>query len=197
MLYVQEAGVRAAFQTLATKSLSSLLPGLAWDAVQLHQPPSPVSRPSASSFPCENGSFKPVTVPFMKHVISSVSSTGSFFFLQGSGCQQRKRSCHCKQKLRYRLLVDPSSQHQQADASVCEMAFFLLSILLRSQATTWAKLLSPNCRWQKLHVQLILKEIELGNYVRIQRGVSGQGLSLQQYVALFQIKETYPVFPNR
>lgn len=64
------------------------------------------------------------------------ASTGSFFFLQGSGRQQRKRSCHCKQKLCYRLLVDPASQQRQAGASICEMAWFILSVLLRSQATT-------------------------------------------------------------
>lgn len=83
------------------------------------------------------------------------ASTGSFFFLQGSGCQQRKRSCNSKQKLRYCFLVDPASQQRQAGSSICEMALFILSVLLRSQATTQAKLLSPNCMWQEIHIQLI------------------------------------------
>lgn len=85
------------------------------------------------------------------------ASTGSFFFLQVSGCQQRKRSCNSKQKLRYCFLVDPASQQRQAGASICEMALFILSVLLRSQATTQAKLLSPNCMWQEIHIQLIWK----------------------------------------
>lgn len=72
LLYMQKAGGRSVIQILATKSMSSLLPSLAWDTMQLHQPSSPASRPSASSSPCKNGSFKPVTAHFTKHVIPSI-----------------------------------------------------------------------------------------------------------------------------
>lgn len=153
----KKAGGRSVIQILATKSMSSLLPVLheipcsftnlpLLFHVCLH--PAPLARMGLSNQSlCISWSM--LFLPF--------ASTGSFFFLQGSGCQQRKRSCNSKQKLRYCFLVDPASQQRQAGASICEMALFILSVLLRSQATTQAKLLSPNCMWQEIHIQLIWK----------------------------------------
>lgn len=53
------------------------------------------------------------------------ASTGSFFFLQGFERQQRKRSCHSKQKLRYCLLVDPASQPASSNRLVLPFARWL------------------------------------------------------------------------